>query len=106
MRAGDKRNKITIQVQSGTTMQEGLEIPNWIIYRETMASIEPIRGRELFQAQTANSEISVRIRTRFISGVNPSMRVLYREQAYDIETVIDPSERHKELELMCKVVSQ
>lgn len=104
MRAGDLRHKIIIQVQNGTTIQDGLEVPNWIQFRVTMAAIEPIRGRELFAAETSHSEISTRIRTRYMPGVKASMRIISGATTYDIETVINLGERNRELELMCKVV--
>lgn len=64
-------------------------------------SIEPLRGRELFAAQEHSSETEVRIRIRYRDDVTDRMRVVHDGKYYEIQSVIDPELRHRELELMC-----
>lgn len=65
-------------------------------------SIDPIRGREFFSSEQIQSSVEVRIGMCYMAGVTPEMRVVHDNVNYNIAAVIDPGERHEELELMCE----
>jgi len=104
MNIGDLRHRITIQqpVESSNTFGEVEK--TWQDIATVWASIEPLRGREYFDSQQINAEVTTRIRIRYRPGIKPKMRVVYGERIFDIQSVIDVEERHKEIHLMCKEV--
>lgn len=66
------------------------------------ASIEPLRGRELFAAQQANAETTVRIRLRYHAEIDRTMIVRYGASEFEVLYTINPEFGNKELQLMCK----
>ena len=97
MRAGTLRNKITIQELNSTVNSSGEDEDSWQEYVTVRASVEPLRERERFEAQQAQNEATVRFRIRYLPGVTAELRILYDSKYYDIESVIDPNDRHREL---------
>lgn len=102
--AGRLHHRVTIQEHVTGQDEFGQPIDTWADVATVWAAVEPLRGREYFAAQQVNAEVTARIRTRYRKGVRPSMRVLYDGRLYDILSVIDPEERHQELQLMCREV--
>ena len=106
MRAGKLRHQVVIQsLVPGSPQQKASGEPDttWTnLLTGVSASIEPLSGRELFAAQEHHSEIEVRIRVRYRSGLTAAMRVVHDGLYYDIAAIIDPELRHRELQLMCK----
>ena len=102
MRAGRLRNYITIQ-QPTETHDANLElILTWSTFTQCWASIEPLIGREYWSARQILSEISGKIRMRYINGITTKMKVIDGSKSYDIEAVIDFENRHEELILLVK----
>ena len=66
------------------------------------ASVEPLKGREFFAAQKENAETTVGICIRYRSGISADMRILYCNKVFGINAIIDPEERHIELQFMCQ----
>ena len=66
------------------------------------AAIMPYQGREYFQAQQVQSEATSRILIRYIADIDTSMRIVWGKRIFNIISIIDPYERHRELQLMCK----
>lgn len=104
MRSGDLRRRVTIQKQVPSKDSEGLPIIMWLNVATVYAAIEPLRGREFFQAGAEISEVNTRIRIRYLSGVLPNMRVLYGSRIFNVRTSIDIDDRHREMHLMCQEV--
>ncbi|SFT04108.1 phage head closure protein [Marininema halotolerans] len=82
----------------------GNPVEDWVLFMEVWAGVEPIRGREYFAAAAVQSETMIRVRIRYRSGVNAGFRVHYDDRVLDVVGVIDPYDKHQELELMCKEV--
>jgi len=104
MRAGDLRHRITLQQKTETRDSFGAVIETWNDVATLYASIEPLRGKEFFDAQQVNAEVTIRIRIRYRSGVTPNMRVLFGTRTFDIQSVINVDERNREMILMCREV--
>jgi SPP1 family predicted phage head-tail adaptor len=98
------RHRITLQELVTGQDEAGQPVQEWQDVATVWGAVEPLRGREYFAAQQVQSEVTTRIRIRYRSGVRPDMRVLYDGRLYNINAVIDPEERHMELQLMCKEV--
>jgi len=104
VRAGDLRHRITIQQEQETLDQYNTPTTAWQDVATVWAAIEPLRGREYLEAKNTTPELTVRIRIRYLPGVMSAMRVLYGSRIFNIKSVIDLDERHKETHLMCSEV--
>lgn len=104
MNAGSLRYSIKIQQKNVTRDSFGAETIAWTDVATVWAAIEPLQGREFFNAQQVNAEVTTRIRVRYRSGVTPAMRMLLGSRVFDIQSVINLDERNRELHLMCKEV--
>lgn len=105
MRAGLLRHKVRIERQSTTKDTHNQPINTWTLIAERRASIEPLNGKEYFSANAENSEVTTRIRLRYetlLSDLNTNDRVVHGSTIYDIQSVINPRLRNRELILMCK----
>ncbi len=101
------RHKIVLLMPSGATLVDGVEVTNYVTAAEMFAAIEPLSGRELFQAQAVNPELSHRVKIRYHAGIVSSMRIRYGSRIFEIVSPpIDTGERHRELVLMCKEMIQ
>jgi SPP1 family predicted phage head-tail adaptor len=100
-RRGDLRHRITIEQVIETTDANGTITEEWITFATRWASVEPLEGRELFEAHQVNAEVSHRIRLWWLHGVIPKMRMKFRNRIFTIDSVTNPAERNQELLVMC-----
>ena len=104
MIAGRLYHSVVLQRQSGAENEYGESIDEWVDIASRRASIEPLNGKEYFANSGETTEVSTRIRLRYdssLSDLKPHDRVVHSDVIYDIKTVINPSERSRELVLMC-----
>jgi len=107
MRAGELRHRVTIQEFVEAVDQYGTPIgQDWQDVCTVWAAVEPIQGREYILLQNTQTELTARIRIRYRAGIKPAMRVVYGQRIFNIQSVIDPEERHRELLLMCQEVKK
>ncbi len=104
IRAGKLRHRVTIQQKSVTRNTFGEEVVTWQDVATVWAAIEPLRGREFFESQQINAEVTTQITIRYRDGIAPEMRIIYNSKIYDIQAAINTEERDKELILLCKEV--
>ena len=98
MRSGRLRHRVTIQ-QLGMTAATWGAAETWSTYKTCWAAIEPLRAREMEQAERFSSEVSATIVIRYDSGVTAAMRVSWEGRIFRIVGVVDPDYRHRELQL-------
>lgn len=103
MRSGLLRHYITIQKKQDTPTRDdyGAEVDSWSTFEQVWANIAPISGREYFDSQRVNSNVSHKFIIRYLSGVVPTMRVSFDSRTFNIESVLNRDERGREMELMC-----
>jgi SPP1 family predicted phage head-tail adaptor len=99
--AGLLDKRITIQAPTVSRNALGEPTVAWNAFATVWAGVEPVQGREFWAQQQVQSDVTVRIRMRYLPGVTTAMRVAYGSRVLDIRSVIDPRERHTELQLMC-----
>jgi SPP1 family predicted phage head-tail adaptor len=81
------------------------ETGTWSVFKTVWASVEPLKGRELFTAQQINSEITCKVKCWYVPGIKAKMRIKARGQIFEIiGPPVDIDLAHRELELMCKEV--
>lgn len=97
MNPGELRHKIKIQIQD---LEQENEVWNDVF--SCWANVNPISGREYYQAETVNSDLTHRIRLRYRKGITPDMRILYKDRIFYIVSVINEYEKNYALQLMCR----
>lgn len=101
MQAGKLRKRIEIQRRSTTRDSYGQPTTAWETLATTQAEIEPMSGRELVAAMAVQSEVTHTVTIRYRPGINATLRIKYADRLFNIHSVIDESERHRMLTLMC-----
>jgi len=106
MISGRLRHRITLQRPADDRDRSGEVTSEWVDFAVNVpASIEPLSSREFFAANQVQSEVSCRIRMRWIPGVHERMRVVHMQnefsppeaEIFDIEgaPIVDPTLRRE-----------
>lgn len=109
MRAGRLHQRITFIEKVATTNDFGEEEYTWVNVTEchkVPAAVEPIGGKEYFEAKQINESISTKITIRYMSGLNSAMRINHGDDTYEIlSPPINSGTRNRQLEIMCSLVN-
>lgn len=95
----DKRIIVKYLVPSQDSFGEPTTV--WTELKTIWASVEPISGRDFFQARQEQSELTHRIKTRS-AGITPDMRLHYGTRVFEIASVINEMERGAIYTVMAK----
>jgi SPP1 family predicted phage head-tail adaptor len=101
MRAGRLRESVVLQSKTVTRDAYGAEVITWTTQATVWADAQPLSGREYVAIRQSQSDISIRFRMRYLSGVNTGWRVQWRSRNYDIVEAIDVDARGEQLEILC-----
>jgi SPP1 family predicted phage head-tail adaptor len=104
MQAGPLRHSVSLLSPAGTQDSYGQPSSVYSTEATVRAAIEPLNGRELFQAQQVGSDISHRVTIRGVdtpSGLKASWRVAFGSRTFEVESIKDDDERGFRTELMC-----
>ncbi len=105
MRAGRLNKRVMLEQPVTTTDAYGGTTTTWQEVGTRWAGVEPLRGKEFFEAQAAQSEVEVRVVVRYdsaIAGVDATWRVVYGSRVFEVESAINTGERDEQIEIMCK----
>lgn len=83
-----------------TTDTYGGPVEEWDDIATVWASVEPLSGRELANAQTVNAEVTTRINMHYRAGIIAADRVIFEGRFYNLQGIIDPEMKHRELIIM------
>lgn len=100
MNAGPLCHRVTVQAKTITTDAYGGPVETWTDVATVWASVEPLQGRELANAQATNAEITTRIRMRYLAGVSASNRIVFEGRYFNLTPPIDVEMKHIELVIM------
>ena len=102
MRAGELRNRITLQkpVQTRNTFNE--MVTTYPDVATVWAAVEWRSGRRYESANQLNSEIQGIIRIRYRSDIKPEWRIKYGTRYIQILSIANVYEKDRELQLNCK----
>lgn len=106
MEAGNLRHRIALQRPAGGDGSDPNGATEWETWCTTYASVLPLRGRELWEAQAAQSTIDHRILMRWRADVKRNMRVVLNGRKFEVLYIIDQGERHEWLQLMCRELEE
>ena len=100
MRAGELRHRVTIQEQDGAgAAWNGSQ--TWSTYKTVWAKIVPVRGRESLDAGTKKeqAEVTHLITMRYVSGLDPDMRISFDDRYFHFEVIRNIDERNAWIEI-------
>ena len=68
------------------------------------ARVEPLEGREQLQAMQTGMQRPHRFVMRYRDGMTSATTLLYEDRTFDIKSVVDTEEKHRELIVMADEV--
>lgn len=104
MRAGRLNQRITFQRRASSLDSFNEPDGTWTDLTTVWAGVEPVSGREFFAALQVQSDISTRVVCRYsieVSAVTKKDRISHKGNFYDIEAILNPGTRNKELQFIC-----
>jgi SPP1 family predicted phage head-tail adaptor len=99
--AGKLRERVTVQIASGTTNTMGETVLAWSNSTAVWASVEGVSARE--SLVNAQQEIAVthRVRLRYLPGLTQNMRFAWRSRTLEIVSLLEHGNR-SEHEAICQ----
>lgn len=64
------------------------------------ARVEPLQGDEQLEAMRVGMNRPHRFTIRYQAGMTGAKRIVYDSRTFDIKSVVDPEEKHRELVIM------
>lgn len=98
---GKLRERVTVQVASGTTNALGETVLTWSDSSSVWASVEGVSAREQITAGQSQTAISHRVRLRYLPGLTQSMRFAWRSRTLEIISLLEHGNR-SEHEAICQ----
>lgn len=97
---GRLRERVTVQQATETRNAIGESTQAWGTYAERWASVDGIAAREFLTSGQQQTEITHRVRMRYVDGMNGTMRILWRNRVLEIASCLEHANR-SEHELLC-----
>lgn len=91
LRAGSLRHRITIEepiIEDGAFQKQ-----SWRVYRENVpAKVTFLSAKEQVASGAEVSKVSARIQMRYDKNINAKMRIIFRDELYEIQGVTPDNE--------------
>jgi SPP1 family predicted phage head-tail adaptor len=97
---GRLRERVTIQQAAETRNAMGEVVQSWVTFAERWASVDGLSSREFLLQGQQQSEISHRVRLRYVPGMRSTMRFLWRGRVLEINSLLEHNNR-SEHEALC-----
>lgn len=97
MNAGKLNRRVVIRTMTqipdggGGYTETATDVPN------IPARVEPLEGNELLRAQQTGMQRPHRFTLRYRTGLTGAKTLIYDGRTFDIKSIADPEERHREL---------
>ena len=95
IRPGELRERVTVQVASGTTNALGETVLAWSDSSAVWASVEGVSAREALLAGQQETTVSHRVRLRYMPGLTQQMRFAWRNRTLNIVSLLEYDHRHE-----------
>lgn len=92
---GGLRHRVTIQEETKTEDTGGGFALAWADVSTMWCDVVPATGREVFQAQQLQKNVSHKITTRYRTDVTTANRLLWGARTFNVRSVITVSERNR-----------
>lgn len=90
---GRMRERVTVQVASGTTNALGETVLTWATSSSVWASVEGVSAREALEAGQQEVTITHRVRLRYLPGLTQNMRLAWRNRTLNIVSLLEYGNR-------------
>ena len=101
IRPGDLRERVTVQVASGTTNALGETVLAWSDSSAVWASVEGVSAREALTAGQQETTVTHKVRMRYLPGLTQQMRFSWRSRTLEIVSLLEHGHR-SEHEAICE----
>lgn len=101
IRAGELNRRIALQSVTRTADEGGGATSAWATFATVWAKVEPLDGRERYEAQQVESAVNHRVTIRYRADVTARHRVLYGSRALAIRAVLSPDPPRQASVLLC-----
>jgi SPP1 family predicted phage head-tail adaptor len=98
---GKLRERITVQIASGTTNALGETVLAWSDSSAVWASVEGVSAREALIAGQQETSVTHRLRLRYLPGLTQQMRFAWRGRTLEIVSLLEHGNR-SEHEAICQ----
>lgn len=98
--AGKLRERITVQIASGTTNALGETVLAWSNSTSVWASVDGVTAREALTAGQQDVSVTHKVRLRFLPGLTQQMRFSWRSRTLEIVSLLEHGNR-SEHEAIC-----
>lgn len=90
---GEMRRLVEIQSRTMSRDGYGAATATWATEDTVAAKVEPLSGREAWQAQQVRPDVTHQVTIRFWEGLTPKHRFRFGTRVLNIASVIDLEER-------------
>ena len=99
--AGKLRERVTVQIASGSTNTLGETVLAWANSTAVWASVEGVSAREALVLGQQDTTITHRLRLRYLPGLTQDMRFSWRGRTLEIVSLLEHGNR-SEHEAICQ----
>ena len=99
--AGKLRERVTVQIASGTTNTMGETVLAWSNSTAVWASVEGVSARESLVNAQQEVAVTHRVRLRYLPGLTQNMRFAWRSRTLEIVSLLEHGNR-SEHEAICE----
>jgi SPP1 family predicted phage head-tail adaptor len=108
VRSGLLRNRLVIEKLTTPEVRDpfGSPVETWEEHATRWGAVEPLTGREFFEAQQMQAAADHMIRLRYDSAtaaITEAMRIRHGAKLFDVQSVRDPDSRHEEIQIVARV---
>lgn len=87
---GAMNQRVTIRTfTTATSSATGEQTDSWTDVATVSAKVNPLTGRERYQAQAIQSALAYRVTMRYRSGVMPKMRLTWETKTLEIVSAVN-----------------
>ena len=104
MKAGRLCHRIKVIALEQTADNYGGSTEEEKLIAEVWASVEPLRGQKLFEAQQVNAKTDTKILLRYLDSIGPAQVIGFGAKRYRILSIINTNEKNYEMTLMCEAL--
>ena len=98
------RNRVDF-LRRVVTVNHGISQERWETAFSCWCGVEPLSGREFWEAAAINRENEVRFTIRYRKDVSPEMRMRLDGVVYNITSITDRNNLHEALEILARTVT-
>ena len=104
LNAGTLRNRVEF-LRRTLSVNHGISQERWETAFICWCGVEPLSGREFWEAAAINRENEVRFTIRYRKDVSAEMRIRLGGTVYNITSILDKNNRHEALEILARTVT-